>query len=604
MKPFLAALKISRRARRVLILHLTIFSLLVVGIVTPTASNASEPRKILTTWIPYYNMKTYLPAALNSSKLIKEVMPFWYTLNYNTRTKTPTIKDAYTPGNPSVPMATPLAALRGAGYQIIPSITDGTGKLVLAKALSSPEERTKIVNVIVNLVMTNNFDGIDLDFETFAFEDESSTWPTTQPVWVAFVQELSAALHSKNKLLSMTTPYQFSGTAGQNVGYYVYAWAKIANHIDRLRIMTYDFSVSRPGPIGPISWVEKTVQYAISVMPASKVWVGLAGYGKDWVTKVDGVCPAEFSKIVKVGGKAATFLMNEAQSLASSYGTVPTFNAQYDEMTFSYTKTYSGSTSSGLSTSCTASRTAWYQNAQSYATRTNLVAKYKLGGVVTWILGMEDPLALQAIANVAATIAPAKVLSSMKVDKQVTDYGTPVAVSGVLTLEDKLPLANVPIRVEGKSVGETAWRPLAQGVTSVDGSYVVPLLLGKATTIRLATDQTWERMESVSNEETIAITRLISINAPLVSKAGLPIAISGVVRPRSAGVQVSLQQFIAGSWKTVGVPVPTLPDGTFAFNLDKPADISTRGILTYQIQVSADATFAVVSSEAFSIIVR
>jgi hypothetical protein len=132
----------------------------------------------------------------------------------------------------------------------------------------------------------------------------------------------------------------------------------------------------------------------------------------------------------------------------------------------------------------------------------------------------------------------------------------------------------------------------------------VPVLLGKATTIRLATDQTWERMESVSNEETIAITRLISINAPLVSKVGLPIAISGVVRPRSAGVQVSLRQFIAGAWKTVGVPVPTGPDGTFVFNIDKPTDISTRGILTYQIQVSADATFAVVSSEAFSIIVR
>jgi hypothetical protein len=604
MKAFLAAPKISRRLRRVLVLYLTIFSLLTVGVVAPLASNASEPRKILTTWIPYYNMKTYLPAALNSSKLIKEVMPFWYTLNYNTRTKTPTIKDAYTPGNPSVPMATPLAALRGAGYQIIPTITDGTGKLVLAKALSTPQERTKIANVIVNLVMANNFDGIDLDFETFAFEDGSSTWPTTEPLWVAFVQELSAALHAKNKLLSMTTPYQFSGTAGPNVGYYVYAWAKIANHIDRLRIMTYDYSSSRPGPIGPISWVEKTVKYATSVMPASKVWVGLAGYGKDWVTKVDGVCPAEFAKVVKVGGKAATFLMNEAQALAASYGTVPTFNAQYDEMTFSYVKTYSGSTSSGLSTTCTASRTAWYQNAQSYATRTNLVAKYKLGGVVTWILGMEDPLALQAIANVASTIAPAKVLSSMKVDKKITDYGTPVTVSGVVTLEDKLPLANTPIRVEGKSAGETAWRPLAQGVTAFDGSYSVPLLLGKATTIRLATDQTWERMESVSNEETIAITRLISVNAPLVSKVGIPIAISGVVRPRGAGVQVSLKQFIAGAWKSVGVPLATGPDGTFTFNIDKPADISTRAILTYQIQVSADTTFAVVSSEAFSIIVR
>ena len=603
MKACLVDLQISSRARQTLIALASVIALLISSGVFAPSSSAAEPRKILTTWIPYYNLKTYLPAALNSSAMIKEVMPFWYTLNYNATTKTPTIKDLYTPSNPSVPMATPLASLRGSGYKIIPTITDGTAKLVLAKAISTADGRTKIVNLITNLVLSNNFDGIDLDFENFAFVDGRPSWVTTEPAWVAFIQELSSALHSRNKLLSIDTPYQLTGTP-TDPGYYVYAWAKIANFIDRLRIMTYDYSVSKPGPIGPIDWVEKTVQYATSVMPASKVWVGLAGYGKDWVTKVDGVCPAEFANVVKVGVKAATFLMNEAPALAASYGTVPTFNPQYDEMTFSYTKTYTGSTSSGLSTSCTASRTAWYQSAQSYATRTNLVAKYKLGGVATWILGMEDPLALQAIANVASTIAPAKVLNSMTTDKKAIDYGTSVSVSGVLTLEDKLPLAGVPIRLEGKSVGDATWRPLAQGVTANDGTYLVPVLLGKATTLRLATDLTWERMDSLSNEETIVVTRLVSISAPLTTKVGQPFAITGVVRPRNAGVPVVLKQFVAGTWRIVGAPAPTEADGSFTFKLDKPADSAIRGLSTFQIEIGADATFEVVTSEAFSIIVR
>lgn len=603
MKAFLVAPKISSHFSRTFISLLSISSLAISTAIFAPASSAAEPRKILTTWIPYYNLKTYLPAALNSSKMINEVMPFWYTLSYNATTKTPTIKDLYTPGNPSVPMATPLAALRGAGYKIIPTITDGTGKQVLAKALANPEVRTKIVNQITNLVLVNNFDGIDLDFENFAFLDGRASWVTTEPLWVAFIAELSTALHARNKLLSIDTPYQLTGTP-TDPGYYIYAWAKIAKYIDRLRIMTYDFSVSRPGPIGPISWVEKTVQYATSVMPASKVWVGLAGYGKDWVTKVDGVCPVEFANVVKVGAKAATFLMNEATNLASSYGAVPTFNAQHDEMTFSYTKTYTGNTSSGLSTSCTASRTAWYQSAQSYATRTNLVAKYKLGGVATWILGMEDPLALQAIANVASTIAPAKVLSSMKVDKKMIDYGTPVTVSGLLTLEDKLPLAGIPVRLEGKSATETTWRTLAQGITAIDGTYSAQVLLGKATTVRLATDLTWERTESLSNEENILVTRLVSISAPLVSKVGVPFTITGVVRPRVGGVQVVLKKFVAGSWKNAGTPITTQQDGTFVFNLDKPTDNANRGVQVYQIEVSGDQTFAMVTSEPFSIILR
>jgi len=44
--------------------------------------------------------------------------------------------------------------------------------------------------------------------------------------------------------------------------------------------MTYDYSVAKPGPIGPISWTEKTLKYAISIMSPSKVYIGLPGYGR------------------------------------------------------------------------------------------------------------------------------------------------------------------------------------------------------------------------------------------------------------------------------------------------------------------------------------
>ena len=84
------------------------------------AHSANQPRKILTGWIPYYSMKTSLPAALNNADLIKEVMPFWYTLKYNGKTKAAYVSDLYVTGNPSIPIATPLAAMRAAGFQIIP----------------------------------------------------------------------------------------------------------------------------------------------------------------------------------------------------------------------------------------------------------------------------------------------------------------------------------------------------------------------------------------------------------------------------------------------------------------------------------------------------
>ena len=573
--------------------------LLAVSVVTsPQANSASQPRKILTGWIPYYGMKTSLPAALNNADLIKEVMPFWYTLKYDGKAKAAYVSDLYVTGNPSVPIATPLAAMRAAGFQIIPTITDGTDKLVLANLLANAGNRSKIAKTISDYVMTNNFDGIDLDFEGFAFVDGNTTWAKTAPLWVAFVKELSALLHTNNKLLSVSSPYNFNPAEKQK-GYTVYAWPQIAPHIDRLRIMTYDYSVAKVGPIGPIAWTEKTVAYATSIMPASKVYVGLAGYGRDWVTKVEGVCPAPFANAIKVGAKAATFVMRDAATLAANYQVTPVFDEKFGEATFTYTKAYEGNTADGRSTICTATRTAWYQNAQSYKLRSELVAKYKLGGVTAWTLGMEEPLAMEAIRQTALSIAPAKVLSALSLDKTNALYGSAVNLSSQLTLEDLSPVANVPLRIEGKSATDSTWRVLGGATTGVDGKFATPILLGKSTVIRIATDGTWERAESLSNEISVLIDRTISISAPGTVKSLAPFAIEGVVRPRTVGALVSLMKFNAGSWKSVATAT-TNEQGVFNFAIEGQG----RQVARYQILVGADQIWRQVAAPEFSIIIR
>jgi spore germination protein YaaH/5-hydroxyisourate hydrolase-like protein (transthyretin family) len=573
-----------------------VFALSVVF--SPQAHSANQPRKILTGWIPYYSMKTSLPAALNNADLIKEVMPFWYTLKFNGKTKEAFVSDLYISGNPSIPIATPLAAMRAAGFQIIPTITDGTDKLVLSNLLANPTSRTQIAKTLNDYVMANNFDGIDLDFEGFAFVDGNTTWAKTAPSWVALVKELSGLLRANNKLLSVSTPYNFNPAEKQK-GYTVYAWPQIAPFIDRLRIMTYDYSVSKVGPIGPLAWTEKTVAYAASIMSASKVYLGLAGYGRDWVTKVDGVCPAPFANAIKVGAKAATFVMRDAAALAASYQVTPVFDAKFGEATFTYTKSYEGTTADGRSTICTATRTAWYQNAQSYKLRSELVAKYKLGGVTAWTLGMEEPLAMEAIRQTALGIAPVKVISALTADKTAVLYGNSISISAQLNLEDKSPAANLPLRIEGKSASDATWRVLGTAVTGVDGRFTTPILLGKSTAIRIATDGTWERAESLSNEISVLVDRTLSISAPGTVKANSSFAIDGVVRPRSVGAQVSLMKFTAGAWKKVAIAT-TNEQGVFAFALEK----EPRQVARYQIIVEGDQLWRQVAAPEFSIIIR
>lgn len=589
-----------KKFSRVSLTFTLLFSLLASTPFLP-ATHAEEnvPRKILTGWIPYYSMKTALPDVLNNVDLIKEVMPFWYTLKYNGKTKAPEITDLYAPANPSVPISVPLTALRNANLQIIPTITDGTSKGVLAGMLKSPTSRTQVVTAIMNLVRTNNYDGIDIDFEGFAFVDGNTTWKATAPLWTAFIKELSLALRAEEKLLSVSTPYVLN-PADKQKGYYVYAWAAIADSIDKLRIMTYDYSVAKVGPLGPITWAERTVQYAISIMPASKVFVGVPGYGRDWVTAVSGVCPANVANSVKVGAKAATFVMRDAQSLAATYGATPTYNEQFGEVTFTYQKVYNGTTAGGLATTCTASRTAWYQDNRSWALRAALVTKYRIGGITAWTFGMEEPLAMEAIRTVAKSIAPDQVNVVTSVDKSEMSYGTPFTITGQLSIKDKSPIANLAVRVEGKSVGESTWRTLANAITNAEGNFEKSLILGKSTSIRVYSDATWDRSEGLSVEIPITISRQINLRAPTTAKSGTQFQISGNVLPRSADAMVTLEKLIGKEWQSITETVLTDAQGNFVITVAP----QNRGVYTLRTTVSEDANWAALTSQTFNIIIR
>ncbi len=541
-------------------------------------------------------MNTSLPTAVANADLINEVMPFWYTLKLNKK-NAPYILDLYTPGNPSVAIDVPLTTMRNAGFKIIPTITDGMDKLVLAKLLAKSSDRASVIKPIVDLVMSKNYDGIDLDFEGFAFVDGTASWPTTKPNWVLFVKELSAALHAKGKLLSITAPVHFPLTEKQK-GYTVYAWADIATHIDRLRIMTYDYSTSRPGPIGPIAWVERTLKYAVSIMPASKVYIGLAGYGRDWVTKVEGTCPANVAKVVTPNAKAATFIMRNAANLASTYGAIPTYNETFQEATFTYIKAYNGNTASGQATTCTATRTAWYQNSQSYTVRAELAAKYKIGGLVQWTMGMEDQAATDGIRNTALAIAPDEVFLNLTAGQNIVKYGSPFSINFQSTKKDKSPILNLPISLEYKGFDETTWREIAKLTSGLSGADVKEIYLAKSGKIRLRSEGNWERSEGLSSELSIVVNQKLSISAPTYGKVSKPLEITALLTPYSSSAQVTLQRLDGKSWKNLTSTVSTL-EGT-KLTLTE----SARGIYTYRIVVINPGDGSQSTSGEFSIIIR
>ncbi|MFM8672562.1 MAG: glycosyl hydrolase family 18 protein [Candidatus Nanopelagicus sp.] len=558
---------------------------LTLSTLVPAAAN-NPPRRILSGWLPDYSLSRNLPTVEGNLDLIRDISPFWYGLTGAT-----TIKDKYTLGGYTTPKTTVIARLKSNGLLLLPTITDDTKKLVLAGLLANSSTRTSIVQTIKELVLRHNYDGIDLDFEVFYTQDGRSTWAATKPNWIAFIKELSTELHQQGKLLSVTTPPDFAPET-KRAGNWVFSWAEIGPSIDRLRIMAYDFSTDNPGPIGPLPWSEDAVKYAVTQMPASKVFLGIPGYGRDWITKVEGVCPKEFATSVVVGAKAAV-IMRSAVELATINNATITYNPTHAESTFTYRKTYVDPTNSA--SFCTATRTVWFPDEKSYTARTNLVGKYRLGGIAVWTFGMENTAAITAVRDIAKSIAPDQVVGTIATDLEQIAYGSIFNLTGTFKLPDKTPIASLNVRFEIKNSTDNSWRTLAAGVTDASGVITVPAIVGQRSEIRLVSEGSWERVEGKTSEKIITVIPKVKLDLPASIKTNTSYAITGQVSPKSSDIKLKILQ----DGKQIAELV-TDANGGFTFN----AKALSQGLSTFQVVIAASNKNAAGVSDEITVLVR
>lgn len=557
------------------------------------AANDDPPRKIVTGWMPYWNTKGGMATIMANPDLFPEVMPFWYSVKSQTN-----VLDQYDPAN-AAPMSDQVKTLQAAGIKVVPTLTDGTGKLAMQKLLADATKRSQLVKTLADLASKNNFDGLDLDWEGFAFTDGTASWTVTSPLWTTFVKELATKLHAQGDILSVTTPEVRDPASGKK-GYWVYNWPEIGPIIDRLRIMTYDYSVANPGPIGPLSWVDQITKYASTLMAPSKIWVGVPTYGRDWVTAVEGTCPDGVDLIAPQGATAGTKAVvnsKDAAALAASYQATPVWTESYGEYSFNYTKVYAPADGAPDKT-CVVTRTVWYQDARSVAARAALVAKYRIGGVALWSLGIEDPLTWPSIRLYAKTIAPDVVLGSIDAPTTPVDFATPVTLTATFKVSDSRPVVGAPISFQMMRNSDTDWREIATATTSVTGIAQIKLVASQYVQVRAVAPGTWERLTGTSAAKNIAVQRLIgslSANSPRV---GAKVVVKGRILPAEA-VDVSLEECVDGAWVEVASGASGY-DGVVTLS----ASVRQAGFHTYRISARSDSHFETVISQSITSIVR
>ena len=342
---------LGRRLASMLLAVLALLPVFALTTGTPAQAAAKSPPVFLGYWALWGDDAK--PAASLSANLdrIDLFSPYWFTLRGDgSLGSRESGRDALT------------AKVQDQGHLVIPLINKTSDDTPLVDS----GVRRKAVDNICRLLVDNDYDGVNIDFEGME--------PYTRAGVTAFMEELWAKLKPAGLLVTMAVPAKWSADDSTNDFAACFDYAALGRVVDYLVIMTYDQHAawSGPGPVADINWVRDTVEYTVTVVPPAKVLLGVGGYGYDWS---DGRC---------IEVEAATAPVEAAQR-----GATIEWDATAKVPYYVY---YSAGG---------ARHEVWYENSYSVDHKIALVNEYGLGGVALWVLGQEDARFWQVVNGTA-----------------------------------------------------------------------------------------------------------------------------------------------------------------------------------------------------------
>ena len=591
----------------------------VVALVGPARPAAAQPaaKDLITGWLPTWATASALSGIEGNSDLLSEASPFWYTakaakgaVSLSTSTDADTRRRV-------------VDSLRSRGIAVIPSIADGSAARAMAAVLKDSADRARHVAQLVELATANSYDGVELDYERFAFSDGTSTWKATRPAWVAFVTELGNALHSAGKRLALAVPPMYDGTYTSTSGYWVYDYAGIAPVVDSLRIMTYDYSVSRPGPISPLSFLRRTLSYAVTAFPADRIRMGLPAYGRLWVDRradgsraITGTCPTS-----GVPGTKSFTTASALSYLAGVAGAVPDmrFDDATGEMVATFRKKYSGKAADGSSTTCVVDHIAWWVDARGVAARMPLVGEYGLAGAAVWHIGGVDAASWSAMrayargeapapeapvpAPAPAAPAPAPAAVGTSVGLEVPSKhlaGVPLPVAVTVSAPVAVPAGTV-VTLKRRTKGTSTWRSVGSAGTDAAGRATFTVAKLSRTTYWRARVAAAQDREAGKARAKTKVGPQIRVKASTVTpKARAKVKLRVYLNTKKKAVKVRRQMLVDGRWKTMSTK-RTTAKGRVKFTFRWPRSWTEN---TYRVVTSRRGNLASGSSETFVIRTR
>ncbi|MGE8205593.1 glycosyl hydrolase family 18 protein [Heyndrickxia sp. NPDC080065] len=234
--------------------------------------------------------------------------------------------------------------------------TTGFSPELTRRVLNSPELRERLINNIYNLVKSKNYAGVNIDFERVRESERD--------LYSGFLHSLRERLKPEGYFTTVAVPAKTNDEVSWLKGY---DYGGIGAAVDFIFIMAYDFheASSLPGPVAPITEVEKTIRYALNLIRSDKIILGVPRYGYEW-TMSNGT--VESARAVSVASATAT---------AMKYQVPIQYSTEYQQPFYSY-RDESGKR-----------HIVWFEDSRARAQKLELVVKYRLRGIGAWQLGLQ-----------------------------------------------------------------------------------------------------------------------------------------------------------------------------------------------------------------------
>lgn len=218
----------------------------------------------------------------------------------------------------------------------------------------------KLLTNVIKTMKNKGYRGLNIDFESVAPEDRD--------FYNRFLQRAVDRLHPEGYFVSSSlAPKTSANQKGPLVEAHDYPVH--GRLLDFVVLMTYEWGYRKgpPQAISPINEIKRVLDYAVTVIPTNKIFIGFQIYARDWLI------PHE------EGQEAETFDMQEAIRRAVQYNA----EIKYDETAQSPYYRYKDNQGR--------THEVWFEDARSAKAKFDLVKIYRSRGLSYWVLGYPFP---------------------------------------------------------------------------------------------------------------------------------------------------------------------------------------------------------------------